>query len=348
MEPLSQIELKCANDNRDIIKEYLKINFYPELINIIISYYISSWNWKYAYSENRLCCNYAVMDNKIVNIYAACDVSDRIHFDKYNHITYDVSFEVRSVIDRIRFDKHNHIMHDISFDVRNVFFDSLYIYIINSKCIMNIHYYNKHINEVELYLQEEKGNMIHITEDILANIQDIKNGIVYTTVDNGEILYTPEKPCVKNVKLLLKNIILYADSITGEIYTKCNDFYRKKCHIDNMLVNNNGEIIVVNGASRHSHNILIYKVSDCQNIWGMTTRLFTRILYANDFEIIYTQRGNGDRTYLQCFNKTTKKICTCPYDRKSFIAHIDPNILILMNMYNIFTYRTDIFPLHKN
>ena len=287
-----QITLPCKDNKK--VRIHLENILCNDVIGIIISYYDSSWCWKYVESKNVI--NYAahcIMNNNIIGIHRT-DTSDVLKFDPTGDIEIDAN-------------QMNQLLYC----------DPPYIYIYNeqSNVIMAIHYYNKNYSNLKILCSVNLTQKINLTLYMVNEVMRcIKNDIIYIcnmdTDPHSRLLYnslvvleqhSATLKFVPTTKYSLKNISVYYDYDKQQVSTNVSDSNTEH-HSCGIYVSDSNEIIVT---LDHTHQNEISKIKfENTEIWCIVSPSYTKILYSDDHEILYLQRES-----IICYDKQNGESC---------------------------------------
>jgi len=299
-------------------KEYLENIVCTDLANIIMSYCVLSHRWTYKRTKKVSTTNNTsrvVFDNNIIKIIN----SDITKFDTHGNININIKSKYRAYI------------------------DIPYIYIMHNNKFIVIHYYNKTIGEIVVERKSEKI----IIDDIVKKVAHIRNGIIYTHDLNksqlDEIILIENNTSRKHS---IRNINLYINSFSKKICTQLDkhDILSSRTPIVSLFVNKNNEITIASYPTDDKMSgISKIKLDDGIDAWHIS---FTdiRILFSDDYEIIFTRADRGDDYSLVSFNKSSGKI----YEyilHKIYCLKVDTNTMFFaaLGSNNIYIYKLETY-----
>jgi len=285
----TKITLKQNDDTKEL-RTQLQDFIQPVLIDIVISYYIFTWNLKCVDSKKTKTDDYIILDNNIIEIHQ--------HWPDFS----------------IKFGEQNSISFNKLIKVDKIFIDSPYIYIIQRATIGTIQYYTKKIDSLKIRnLQTSKDPTGKITSEILF----IKNNTIYTYDLHDEFSNNTtiiEEESRQKYSLLNIETIYFYPSINEFDNKIIPNILRKKYKKDiTIFVNDNDEINVL-VRNNQSCLLQLYKLTSpnknypTKDFWCISVKKTTKIIYSDDFDIICISHNYG--TVISCLNKLTKKVYT--------------------------------------
>jgi len=321
------------HDSTDIkmVKEQFDGILCKDTISVVMSYYNLSWQWKYTENKKTPGNMQIVFDNKIISIY------------------HEEEFET------IAINNQGDIIKDIIEDC--IFYcDTPYIYTVTENVgIYVIHYYNKIVNELIICTHDMKD----ITKKVTNTIVYIKNNIIYTCnltseYENNIIILEENVP---EKKYTLRNINLYVNTNTHALCTDFDatgdDVYLYSLQDANdFFVNDNGEIVISATARQNVQFETIRKIKlyDNVNAWSIYSKYHTKILFSDDYQIIYRKYICLNTYTINCFNKFNGEMIKMRPDKYKSFCNIfgDINTLYVenekskndINIYRLSVYET--------
>jgi len=271
-----------------VVEEQLEKIFIPVLSNIILSYYSSSWSWKYTEShesgnDKYFCNGCAIMNNEVACLYSVGDFMFRTNINMICNIGN--SFESK---------------------IHKICCDNGYIYVFLEESISVIHYYNNMISE--MHVDEPSHLSGHSTATLSRQILCVKNNTFIGTCLNDKNMIVSNSRMPRE-KYFVKSIDLFKNSFTSII---SNSFVRPcyGCDIVSILVGDNDEFIVsIFDKFIHLSNVFI-KIK-YTNITYICSETKIDLLYQDSDDIIYLRSPN-----LLCrYNKFSKKNCIINIDK---------------------------------